>query len=436
MPYKIKDLNPLGRQFNSTDIIEVSAAGTGSYKANIGNFTLGGTNYIFVNANGTPAENGYAVISAYSTAQSLTPNGNALSATNRVTILLSPGYYSFNEDSLGQFFVEYSFIDFQSLSGECDVYFSSINVYSVGYGIDVRVSGINTTKNNWYTHGAFAVSSVGGNDENIVINNCVGGNYSFGSYSDAFKGTIENCTAGNYSFGYVDNSVPSGIYPTSAGGFLLYGTFKNCTAGNYSFLSSMAGLSNLPVGNYGTIENCTAEDYSFIFCYYWSAFNNGTIKNCVSTGGTSFCVTGPNPSTGAAENNGLIDSCSAADSISFVTSQSSSSSSTNAGTIINCTAQSHSFVSNIAASTNLNNYGNIINCNAISGDYCFLGDVGFNNGYISDCIANNHSFSMTQPLGFITDIYRCTLIGGTFTTGTTAGGRVILCIDSTGIVNF
>jgi hypothetical protein len=46
MSYKIIDLPSLGRPFNATDIIEVSADGTGSYKANIGNFTLGGENYI------------------------------------------------------------------------------------------------------------------------------------------------------------------------------------------------------------------------------------------------------------------------------------------------------------------------------------------------------------------------------------------------------
>lgn len=435
MPYKIIELTALGRPFNPTDIIEVSAAGTGSYKANIGNFTLGGTNYIFVNANGTPSENGYAVISAYSTAKSLTPNGYPLSTTNRVTLLLSPGYYSFNEDSLQQFFVDYSFIDFQSLSGECDVYFSSINVYSGGDGINVRLSGIDTTKNSWYTHGAFAVSAKGTNDENIVINNCVGGNYSFGSYSDAFKGTIQNCTAGDYSFGYVDNSVPAGINPTSVGGFILYGTFKNCTAGSYSFLSSMAGLSNIAVVNYGTIENCIAKDNSFLFSEFFGVSNNGNILNCSSTGVYSFCVVGNYSSSSYAENSGYIVDCSST-SYSFLVSLSNSSSTTNGGYITRCSARDYSFVVNIYTTGNNVNYGNISYCDAKNGAICFLGPNGTNYGYIESCSALQSSFCNYSSSTIAGDIFRCTLLLGAWVTGPTSGGRVILGIDSTGVVNF
>jgi hypothetical protein len=197
MSYKIIDLPALGRPFNATDIIEVSANGTGSYKANIGNFTLGGENYIFVNSNGTPAENGAAVKSAYTAAQAMTPNGVAKSATNRVVILLAPGYYTFNESVDGPFTVDQSFIDFESLSGSTDVYFSSIQVNSTGTGIDVFLSGIDTTKNNFYTHGAFAITTKAGVDENIVVTNCVGGDYSFSSFSQGFKGSYTNCVGGN-----------------------------------------------------------------------------------------------------------------------------------------------------------------------------------------------------------------------------------------------
>jgi len=48
---------------------------------------------IIVDPNGTDAERGVALVAAYTEAKALTPGGNALSATNRATVILPPGKY-------------------------------------------------------------------------------------------------------------------------------------------------------------------------------------------------------------------------------------------------------------------------------------------------------------------------------------------------------
>lgn len=446
MSYKIIDLPALGRQFNATDIIEVSADGTGSYKANIGDFTLGGENYIFVNANGTPAQNGAAVKTAYTAAIAMTPNGVAKSATNRVVILLAPGYYTFNEAVDNQFLVDQSFIDFESLSGEIDVYFSSIEVRSPFPGIDVRLSGIDTTKNNYYSHAAFAVSTSGDPGENIIIKNCVGGDYSFSSYSSAFYGVYENCTANNHSFGSTGLGFvpPLGIYGIGgAFSFSNYGTIKNCTASQYSFCTSGVPMGGT-TSNQGMIDSCTASQYSFCYASSNNRVNNtGTIKDCQSLSSRSFCVVTGGVSTDSAVNSGTISNCISGNSsfcfnggVYNVTTQAA-----NYGNIINCFANGNfSFCSSNSLTTpgaSLGeNWGLISNCNSYNGANCFVGNLGSNTGIITDCIADQRSFCCDNPASINWDIYRCTMISDTFTVGATGGGRVVLGIDTTGVVNF
>jgi hypothetical protein len=433
MSYKIIDLPALGRTFNATDIIEVSADGTGSYKANIGNFTLGGENYIFVNANGTPLENGQALRNAYATATAMTPNGVAKSATNRVIILLAPGYYDFDEASSGDFYVTESFIDLESLSGFADVYFSSIYVISSGTGKNIYLAGINTTKNSYLPTGPFVLQTTGGVNEFIYIKNCVGGDYSFGAYCGGFNGVIEDCSAGSYSFGYISDNAPVGINflgvnPTN------YGVYRNCFAGNSSFLSSDATLGGGEVTNFGTIENCQAGTNSFLYAYDDNVNNSGTIYNCKSTGSESFVV-GQLAAT-ALLNNGLIASCIGTES-SFVVIQSVGAFAENLGKIIECTVSGDScFVINTASPTGGRNYGFISNCNAYNTIMAFCGRQGSNYGFINNCIASTQSFCCQSPLNIFEDIYRCTMTNDLFVVGTTGGGRVVLGIDNSGVVNY
>jgi hypothetical protein len=403
-------------------------------------FELKGTNYLSVLAQGTPSENGQAVKDAYTFAQTMTPNGAGLGQQNRVVILLAPGLYSFDEASNGQFILNTSFIDFESLSGERDVYFSSIEVLSSGTGLNVRLSGIDTTVNSYYAHGAFAVSTTGGAQEFITVNNCKGNTFSFSSFSSGFNGEYNNCEGSNYSFGSTGNDFvpPSGItgIPTAFLGFNNFGgTFKNCIGGGYSFCTSSIFFT--PISNWGTIQNCQALGNSFCYGVGATVENGGEITNCITYfGGNSFIVTESSDVGIQAINTGSVLNCVSQNN-SFVVhfgNWDSSSAAVNVGTISNCLSQGGSVVVNPIYSIG-GNYGNILNCTA-TGSNCFMGRSGENHNIISNCVSQGFSFCSDNPLGIYDDILRCTLTGGTFTVGATSGGRVVLGIDSTGVVNY
>ena len=445
MSYKIIDLPDLGRVFNATDIMEVSANGLGSYKVNIGDFTLGGENYIFVNSNGTPTENGQAVKDAYVAAQAMTPNGAVLSATNRVVILLAPGLYDFDEDTYGPFQVNTSFIDFQSLSGERDVYFSSIDVISFGGGIDIRLSGIDTTKNSYYPHQAFAICSNAGPTENIIVKNCKGGSYSFSSFSSGFVGLYEDCEANDFSFVSTGDSIvsPSGI--TSSGSLNInnFGTIKNCKCKGFgSFCSSYLSSAASSVNNYGTIESCVSSD-GYSFCYSpYRAYNSGTIISCQSPRNSFVSVLFDGIGNGQAVNQGLIQYCSAtqySSNYSFVSYEGDNltlDSAMNAGLIDSCKAYGGtSFTINPVIWVGLN-YGQMINCDHLGGGGGFCGSDGQNNGMILQCTSFGTAFCSANPSGIWGNIWRCSMVYDTWTTGATGGGKVVLGIDTTGVVNF
>ena len=407
-------------------------------------FKLEGTNYLSVLANGTPAENGQAVKDAYALAQTLTPNGNPLSAENRVTILLASGYYDFKEDIYGQFIISSKYIDFISLSGQPDVYFSSIDVISqtvAGFTTcDIRIVGIDTTKNSYYSHGAFGVESSAGPDENIIIKNCVGGDYSFSCFSSGFVGEYNNCTARNFSFCCVgDPSAPAGFYGLFANGnFANFGDIKNCKAEGYSFVVGMWGFSTYTIENYGTIENCEAiKDRSFVYSLY-RAVNYGSIRNCRADLSSFLFVEDSVIGSGATINSGRIEGCRTSDNSFVVYSGGNAAidSALNQGEIINCQSfgKFSSFVVNMIFGVG-NNSGTVSNCISNATD-SFCAAYGLNAGYILDCFSSDRSFCSYAPGNIYGDILRCTIVFGTWTTGTTGGGRVVLGIDSTGVVNF
>ena len=436
MSYKIIDLPALGRPFNATDIIEVSANGTGSFKANIGDFTLGGENYIFVNSNGTPAQNGQAVRDAYTAAQAMTPNGNAIDYNNKVIILLAPGYYEFTESLMGPFVVDQNYIDFESLTGSRDVFFSSIQVDSSSSGITVNISGIDTTKNNYYSHSAFAVASSAGVDEFLNIQNCKGGDYSFSSFSSGFNGIYNNCEARMFSFCSSGDSLtpPDGITSTYTNNVDNFGDITNCKAEGFSFCSNTSIAT--PIGastNYGDIKNCIGQGNSFCYSEYKS-HNLGVIEDCQGDDYT-FCATADNVNTGLAENNGFIVNCRIYGNGGCVYAGASfdPNSAKNSGLISGCySIGESSFVINDGASIGRNS-GIILNCYIEGQGFC--GADGVNYGIIIGCTATFTSFCSGNPSGNSEQILRCTLLGDNFTVGVTTG-RVVLGIDTTGVVNF
>ena len=225
---------------------------------------IAGTNYINVYGTGTPAANAAELQAVYDLAQTLTPNGAALSTSNRIKIVVSPGTYTFTTP----FVVDAEFIDIVSLTGDADVMLDGINVTAD----DVYLKGINT--------GAVAFT-IATNLSSLICENCVGGGNSFGGSGSTASGTFISCIGGVASFGG-DGGTASGTFTNctssdlSFGGYgIASGTFINCTATDYSF--GCYGTAS------GTFKSCTATDYSF----GGGGAASGTFYNCIG-GDVSF----------------------------------------------------------------------------------------------------------------------------------------------------
>lgn len=232
-----------------------------------------GTNHLTVLGIGTATENATELQTTYDLAKAMTPYGAALSATNRVTIEVHPGDYNFGATA---FTVNTQFIDIVSTTGNPDVYIHSTES---GKGInvtanDVYLKGITTKATTFYTADSLA---------SLKLENCIGGDASFGGWGGTFSGTAINCTGGIKAFG--GDGVCSGtVIGCSAGAAsfgggllgLLSGTATNCTGGNDSF----GGSSLNDCGISGKAINCVGGNTSFK-----SIMATGEITNCRLTEG-------------------------------------------------------------------------------------------------------------------------------------------------------
>jgi hypothetical protein len=306
MSYTISQLTAKGGPLGPTDILEVEVpVGGGVYVTRsitgqeIKDFTgsLGGENYIFVNSDDTPENNGIAFYNAYETAKTLTPNGAAISSTNQVTIVLATGIYSNSNLPFGANYVtmDTEWINVTSLTGEPDV-----AIDSSPFSPDI----LNVSANNVKITGITSLNGVdslicedAGNMAGCVFTNCIVGPNSFGSYGFNASGTYVNCTAGDASFGgsggsalgYFINCVgnqycfgsegfASGYFKECYGQFGSFGglgeasgTFVNCSGSTQCFGDTFSGIA----------YNCQSGDESF-----GKTVNNGICYSCIANGGS------------------------------------------------------------------------------------------------------------------------------------------------------
>ncbi len=225
-----------------------------------------GENWVLIPASDdTALENGTALIALHTASKLKTPYGNALSATNRYTIVLGNGIY----DKIDPFDIDGSFIDFVALSDKViiakninvadhNIYFKGLDCGNNSIFIQDGLSGLK-----FEDCKALGANSFSNEVDNLISGtfiNCVGGVGSF-SNGGTFSGTAINCTAGAESFG--------GNYGTFSG------TATNCVAGNGSFGGYTGTFS-------GTATDCVGGDESF------AGHGNlsGTVTNCVGGNGS------------------------------------------------------------------------------------------------------------------------------------------------------
>lgn len=255
---------------------------------------LSGSNYIFIEANGTPTQNGLSLSASYALAKTTNPT-----PASKFSILAGPGQYLLNSNLE----LNTKYLDIISITGEPDIYITGSGTIFVNTD-NVTVRGIDVGTKNFTITGSFP---------NTIIKNCKGGDYSFGGYPPPVVGTpvfpgytmastFIDCEGGDYSF---------------AGNGSAYGSFENCVGGNYSF------------GNYcdGNFINCTAGDFSFA---YSADIEGGKFQNCTA-GNYSFASIGSIKS-GATLNNCIGGLDSFAQGINSIT-----------GTLIGCILTDSSF---------------------------------------------------------------------------------------------
>lgn len=300
---------------------------------------LGGTNYVFVTGNGTPVQNGVELLAAYDTAKTMSP-----SASNIISVVVAPGDYSTN----GALTLDTSYINIVSLTGNRDVILgrsdivdpiqlSGYDITNVYYCLSVEadyvhvkgIVGKELSSPNWnywmgVTNPFRMPIDIAGSLPNIIIENCFGGNFSFGAdytYGSApgkiIQGTFKDVDAKGISFGtyaivaggtyincngvveypatdilgdwfgasgtasgtFIDcNAAGTNSFAGGSGTCVASGTFINCSGDNSCFGKTSSGV----------FENCKAKNYSF-----GNTTASGTFTSCVGTiGGFGGSLTG------------------------------------------------------------------------------------------------------------------------------------------------
>ena len=216
--------------------------------SNMGSGFGSGTNYVIINADGKPVENGAALEQAYVDAATYEPNGNPISSFNQFYIVLAPGYYELSTTLI----VNLPWVNIISMTGLRDVFIMG-NTFNVT-AHSVYIQGIDTASVDGLSFSTSGTSSA------QTFENCRGGEESFGAYTGAY-GTYINCDAGYNSFGA--NSIAGGVFINctaqwnSFGGLsFATGIFKNCTS-SYSSFGGYTGSAS------GTFEYCTGGNNSF-----------------------------------------------------------------------------------------------------------------------------------------------------------------------------
>lgn len=201
---------------------------------------LTGTSYVYVAGDGTPTQNGTALVNAYNAAIAKTP-----SASNVITVLVAPGVY----DTTTTFTMNTQYINVVSLDGNRSVIMSQ---------------NVLITANNVFVGGLIAGEiNIGSNLSALTVRNCSANN-GFGYIDNSasattlvVSGTFIDCSVGGNGFGATSNITPSVVHSITVSG-----TFIRCTATRgFGYVIGTSGTPVVVVT--GVFTDCTASNRSF-----------------------------------------------------------------------------------------------------------------------------------------------------------------------------
>ena len=185
---------------------------------------------------------------------------------------------------------------------------------------------------------------------------------------------------------------------------------ENCKGGNFSFGNTGVN-NNVPVNVSGTFIDCIADGFSFGSGPGSTA--TGTFKNCITSGISSFGLTGASGT--------FIDCISG--SYAF------GSFGTASGTFTNCTGGDYAFAgydtTGIAS-------GTFINCTG--GQYAFAGNAGDATGTFTNCTGGQYSFAGGGSGVLTGKLFYCRLTTGSFQ-AVSGSGITRLCLDGNNVEN-
>lgn len=260
-------------------------------------FYMNNDAFIVVPTTGNATTNGTALKAAYTAAAALTPNGNALSRTNRASVILPPGTYDLGSSSG---LTLSAFVDVVSLTGNYqDVIVTSAVTASNGFtigltsDIDVQIIGITiqnsaTTQSSGasteacafrFTDGGAGYSCIGcyfvtnsswpmvqGFECASIFTDCISEDFGFGAHGGEASGVFTRCQGGSDCFGSGANF--SGQAISCSGNDRCFGyngqvrpqaVFRDCVAQQDCFAGGTTGDFD------GTAINCSATGGSFGF---------------------------------------------------------------------------------------------------------------------------------------------------------------------------
>ena len=398
------------------------------------NVIINGTTYI-INVTSISSSTGLQ-FTGITSGLTFTSIQRAVTNPLKVSLILAPGEYDFEDQT---FVISDNLVDVVSLTGDADVKFIGFDSSAPS-----SIDAVQITANNILVKGIDVVEGaikVGFNLQNLVVENCKGGVYSFSSIYNygTLSSTFNNCIGKSVSFGGNNTGVQfNGIYNNCIGGDnsfspyqgYLSGTFNNCTGRNNSFSPLQGGMSGtfnncVAQGNSfggnsvsltGTFNNCKGLDYCFTSFYSYATFSNCRAES-FSFYTRSFGQPTYNNCKGAyscfnTQSNGNLD-----------------------GTFTNCIAGDDSF----GSFDYTNVYATFINCSAGYGAF-----AGGNNsvfaGKAVNCSGSYRCFGggsfSSIPTRITGKIINCQLYSDNFIASTYFGPQGILagCFDNSGFI--
>ena len=294
---------------------------------------------IVVETTASATTNGINLLAAYAAAKALTPNGAALSATNRASVIIPPGVYDLGSgEGYTPLTLDTEFVDLIGLTSDRKSQHIKGTPPATNSGVIVQTAD-DVHVSNLYVKILTEVESANWDDtdsaayfpstslSNTVVDNCQfdGQNgsdvegprlFSMRLYIE-YSGTFNNCTGGNFAFGGAGGTA-SGTFTNCTGGGVAFGgggtasgTFTNCTGGDYSFGGGTASgtFTNCTGGAgafgggggtaSGTFTNCTGGYYSFGGAggtlsgqLYYCRLTTGSFQTLAEGGKLRACVDG------------------------------------------------------------------------------------------------------------------------------------------------